>query len=186
MKNASESYRSFEDINKTTKKRIEECNLLTSMGVLPQDSIKEVERTKEELEKEIELFKQNKKYIELWKPDNLNMYISPSDVGIHNTLRFGNTLKFLDFEYAGYDDISKQIADWVMQPNQTFSIHQEDRLLVIINNLLKEIDNTWLERYMSIKKLRLLKWSVIMYKHNNTPSVVRKYQEQASKLLDTL
>ena len=34
-------YRSFEDINKTTKKRIEECNLLTSMGVLPQDSIKE-------------------------------------------------------------------------------------------------------------------------------------------------
>ena len=122
----------------------------------------------------------------MWDTSKLKIYIYPSDVGIHNTLKCGEDLKFLDFEYAGYDDISKLIADWVMQPNQTFSIHQEERLLVIMNKLLKEVDSTWLERYVSIKKLTLLKWSVIMYKHNNSETEVRKYQGQASMLLDTL
>lgn len=127
MGNASESYRSFEDIGEATKKRIEECNLLINSKVFSQTNVEAVERTKEELKEEIERFKIKQENLELWNPDKLKRYISPSDVGIHNTLKFGKELRFLDFEYAGYDDISKQIADWVMQPKQTFSVNQEKK-----------------------------------------------------------
>ena len=32
-------------------------------------------------------------------------YASPSDVGVHNTIRTKNRSVFIDFEYAGKDDI---------------------------------------------------------------------------------
>lgn len=43
--------------------------------------------------------------------------LSPSDVGFHNCLqRKDGTLQFLDFEYAGWDDVSKLFADFFLTP----------------------------------------------------------------------
>ena len=42
--------------------------------------------------------------------------ISPSDIGFHNILYKDNKLFFIDFEYAGWDDCFKMIADLVLQP----------------------------------------------------------------------
>lgn len=42
--------------------------------------------------------------------------ISPSDFGLHNALVVKNSLFFLDFEYAGIDDIAKLICDFFCQP----------------------------------------------------------------------
>ncbi|HEY6000796.1 MAG TPA: aminoglycoside phosphotransferase family protein, partial [bacterium] len=43
--------------------------------------------------------------------------LSPSDAGFHNTLlRQDGELVFLDFEYFGWDDPAKLVADFFLQP----------------------------------------------------------------------
>lgn len=43
--------------------------------------------------------------------------LSPSDVGFHNALRKGQgKIIFLDFEYFGWDDPAKLIADFILHP----------------------------------------------------------------------
>ncbi len=43
--------------------------------------------------------------------------ISPSDFGFHNALlEPGNVVRFLDFEYAGWDDPAKLVCDFFCQP----------------------------------------------------------------------
>lgn len=43
--------------------------------------------------------------------------ISPSDFGFHNALReMSGRLRFIDFEYAGWDDSAKMICDFFCQP----------------------------------------------------------------------
>jgi hypothetical protein len=42
--------------------------------------------------------------------------LSPSDFGFHNALRTGAGMKFIDFEYAGWDDPGKTVADFFCQP----------------------------------------------------------------------
>src|SRR5262249_2973278 len=42
--------------------------------------------------------------------------LSPSDFGFHNALRTeSGRLRFLDFEYAGWDDLAKTVADFFCQ-----------------------------------------------------------------------
>jgi hypothetical protein len=42
--------------------------------------------------------------------------LSPSDFGFHNALKENESLKFFDFEYAGWDDPAKLICDFFCQP----------------------------------------------------------------------
>lgn len=41
--------------------------------------------------------------------------LSPSDFGFHNAMRTGNGMKFIDFEYAGWDDPAKTTCDFFNQ-----------------------------------------------------------------------
>ena len=69
---------------------------------------------------------------------------SPSDVGIHNTLKQQKKLYFIDFEYSGIDDFSKLAADWILQPECCFNQDQER---IFVNLLLEKtnglIDDSW-------------------------------------------
>lgn len=42
--------------------------------------------------------------------------ISPSDFGFHNCIATDSGLKFIDFEYAGWDDPAKTVCDFFCQP----------------------------------------------------------------------
>jgi hypothetical protein len=42
--------------------------------------------------------------------------ISPSDFGFHNAIRWPRGVKFIDFEYAGWDDPAKALTDFMLQP----------------------------------------------------------------------
>lgn len=45
--------------------------------------------------------------------------LSPSDFGFHNALRqTDGTLRYLDFEYAGWDDPAKTLIDFINQPDR--------------------------------------------------------------------
>ena len=94
---------------------------------------------------------------------------SPSDVGIHNTLRTSQGLYFLDFEYAGIDDLSKLVADWILQPECTFNKEKE---IAFIDNLSDQFSRQnsgkWIQRFSDIKPLIHIKWCLIMLNNLKT------------------
>lgn len=42
--------------------------------------------------------------------------LSPSDFGLHNAIRSPNGLRFVDFEYFGWDDPAKTLCDFLLHP----------------------------------------------------------------------
>lgn len=42
--------------------------------------------------------------------------ISPSDFGFHNAIQSSDGVRFLDFEFAGWDDPAKATVDFILQP----------------------------------------------------------------------
>ncbi len=109
-----------------------------------------------------------------WKDYASQKIASPSDVGIHNMLKTNHGLVFLDFEYAGLDDLSKLAADWTVQPESKLDEKKEE---IFINYLLQDmpshIDDSWLGRFNDIKGLAHVKWCLIMLNsfHNRTLSM---------------
>lgn len=54
--------------------------------------------------------------------------LSPSDFGFHNALRTGGrSLVFLDFEYFGWDDPVKLVADFLLHPGMRLGLAQRTR-----------------------------------------------------------
>jgi hypothetical protein len=52
--------------------------------------------------------------------------LSPSDFGYHNALLTSGRLRFLDFEYAGWDDPAKLVCDFFCQPQVPVSMEFRD------------------------------------------------------------
>lgn len=53
--------------------------------------------------------------------------LSPSDFGFHNALRRPGGLVFLDFEYFGWDDPAKLLADFLLHPGMDLTPIQRNR-----------------------------------------------------------
>lgn len=90
--------------------------------------------------------------------------VSPSDFGLHNAILQNNTqLRFIDFEYAGWDDPAKMLADFFAQPritapSQLYS-HFKDTLASFIPEQAK---NLFYQRLPLIDKIVRLKWCYII------------------------
>jgi len=98
-----------------------------------------------------------------WKDSEIQKIASPSDVGIHNTLLTSHGLYFLDFEYAGLDDLSKLAADWILQPNLCFSKEQEETFCELLLIKMKNHSGiSWRARLEDIKPFIHVKWCLIM------------------------
>ena len=88
--------------------------------------------------------------------------ISPSDFGFHNALRMPNgKIKFLDFEYAGWDDPAKMADDFFSQiavpvPEQFFDRFVSE-ITLIFPNSDKLIARTGL-----LRPLYRIKWFCIV------------------------
>lgn len=87
--------------------------------------------------------------------------LSPSDFGFHNSMRCGDDLYFVDFEYAGWDSPVKLICDFICQPQKPVSTVQatqfEDTLFCYFN---------WPKRVKDqvacLLPLHRIKWCCIM------------------------
>lgn len=104
---------------------------------------------------------------EHWADADIGSWISPSDVGIHNTICSQDKLYFIDFEYAGKDDLSKLMADWILQPNSPLLKSQEELLISHVLRLTcedKSINQAWAQRLQDIKPLIHIKWCLILLK----------------------
>lgn len=53
--------------------------------------------------------------------------LSPSDFGFHNAILMNDRLRFIDFEYAGWDDPAKSVCDFFCQPEVPVPLTYFDR-----------------------------------------------------------
>lgn len=88
--------------------------------------------------------------------------ISPSDFGFHNALMqsCGN-LKFIDFEYAGWDDPAKMVADFFCQPSVPVPEEYFDDFARAVSQEFTEPENFFL-RLKILYPLCHLKWCCII------------------------
>jgi len=98
------------------------------------------------------IFDRNEKLL----PFTLNI----SDLGTHNMLLSGNSFKFVDFEFFGFDSVDKMVGDFLLHPRNLF---QKNEILTfkesISNNLTWEPEN--LKFTLPILSL---KWATIAFK----------------------
>ena len=90
--------------------------------------------------------------------------ISPSDYGLHNAkLGQDGQLAFFDFEYAGWDDPAKTIADFFAQPR--FPVPSEE-LETLLSTFSEIFSSSVMERLLSrlplINRIIRLKWCYIL------------------------
>jgi hypothetical protein len=88
--------------------------------------------------------------------------LSPSDFGFHNALwPADGGLKFIDFEYAGWDDPGKMIADFFCQPERPVSMEYFERFAAAVAAQLAEPERErW--RFGLLLPLYRIKWCCIM------------------------
>lgn len=88
--------------------------------------------------------------------------LSPSDFGFHNSLRtHSGKLVFIDFEYFGWDDPAKMVADFFLHPKMNFPISMR---AFFFNHISKEIpqDKTFSKRVAIMYLLQSVRWCLIM------------------------
>ena len=94
------------------------------------------------------------------KPD-CAAFRSPSDFGFHNILADGDTLYFLDFEYAGTDDLAKLVNDFFCCPQiRVDDSHRDEFVDHIIRNL--PVDEGFEGRVQTLHRVYQIKWICII------------------------
>jgi hypothetical protein len=90
--------------------------------------------------------------------------ISPSDFGLHNAkLDEDGQLAFFDFEYAGWDDPAKTIADFFAQPRFPVPSEELERLLSTFSEIFSEQTmEQLLTRLPLVSRIIRLKWCYIL------------------------
>ena len=99
------------------------------------------------------------RYDRYWK--TMRCFLSPSDFGFHNILSTDSRLNFLDFEYAGQDDLAKLLSDFRFCPQiKIKKNHAEIFCRTIIDEL--ELDNCFEKRLEILNSLGRTKWLCIV------------------------
>jgi hypothetical protein len=84
--------------------------------------------------------------------------LSPSDFGFHNSIRPpSGPLRFVDFEYAGWDDPAKTIADFANQPDMLLPDALSDSFREIVEISFPSVA----ERLPLLVPLYQIKWACI-------------------------
>lgn len=91
--------------------------------------------------------------------------ISPSDFGFHNAL-LGNdeVARFIDFEYAGWDDPAKMVCDFFNQVALPVPLKYLDTFSAKVAESVQDTENT-LMRIKLLLPLYMIKWCCIVLNH---------------------
>lgn len=90
---------------------------------------------------------------------NPPLYLSPSDFGLHNALiNSQGKLSFVDFEYAGLDDLAKLVADTFCCPQVPLPLDSLSKFVDILNvELCLDIEfEKRVENYLALNRYRWL------------------------------
>ena len=83
--------------------------------------------------------------------------VSPSDFGFHNVILTSAGVKFFDFEFAGWDDPAKTIADFDLQPRVPVSPKA-----MALAEALEAWDERHTARHQALAPILELKWACII------------------------
>lgn len=87
--------------------------------------------------------------------------LSPSDFGFHNALRASDgRIVFLDFEYFGWDDPAKTIADFLFHPAMALSEPMKEIFIRRMLDAFQE-NSRLIDRFKVVYPLFGLKWCTI-------------------------
>ncbi|MBF0570597.1 MAG: aminoglycoside phosphotransferase family protein [Candidatus Omnitrophica bacterium] len=99
----------------------------------------------------------------LWEQELLDQYrtLSPADFGFHNALRTpAGRMVFLDFEYFGWDDPVKLVADFVWHPAMSLTQAQKEKFMHQMQSFFDD-DPQFRTRLKAFFPLFGLKWCLI-------------------------
>ncbi len=87
--------------------------------------------------------------------------LSPTDFSFHNALRYKKTLYFIDFEYYGWDDPAKVIANFFLHPSVVLPVSMRP---VFYERVYPSFvsDQEFVRRLPFIYMFMSLKWCLIM------------------------
>ena len=95
--------------------------------------------------------------------DQSQRALSPSDFGYHNALRDGaRNIVFIDFEYFGWDDPVKMIADVMWHAGMNLNDAQGERFYQRIAPVFAQNDDTFTQRFNLLYPLYGLIWCAIV------------------------
>ena len=120
------------------------------------------------------------------KLNKVNQVLSPSDFGFHNAIQTKDGLKFIDFEYFGWDDPVKLTCDFILHPGMALTEGQKNLWLSKIKNIFSE-NHSFQNRLNVSYCLYGLCWCLIQlnifYKKNvkTNKNLVPKEQEKLEK-----
>jgi len=83
--------------------------------------------------------------------------VSPSDFGFHNALSTPSGVKFLDFEFAGWDDPTKLVADFDLQPKVPVRPRKG-----MLSDAMPSPTKKFEDRYSVLFPILELKWGCII------------------------
>ena len=87
--------------------------------------------------------------------------LSPSDFGFHNALQDAEgRMSFLDFEYAGWDDPAKLLADFFCQPQVPVALDHSDAFVRALEEAVGDFSLSL--RFRQLLPLHAVKWSCIL------------------------
>jgi hypothetical protein len=89
--------------------------------------------------------------------------LSPSDFGLHNTLRRRDgSLAFVDFEYFGWDDPAKMLCDVQLHPGSNLPHDARQRVFDTLAPGFAAADPTFIPRYKLLYPLLGMIWCLII------------------------
>lgn len=84
--------------------------------------------------------------------------ISPSDFGFHNAINTATGVRFIDFEFAGWDDPAKASLDFILQPRVPVCNHGSPLLAAWLPDQRQAIE----DRCKHLGPILQLKWLCIL------------------------
>lgn len=85
-------------------------------------------------------------------------HVSPGDFGFHNAIQTDAGLKFIDFEFSGWDDPVKTLLDFILQPRVPFIGGRSPLRASLKVNQPFDIER----RYQALMPILRLKWACII------------------------
>ena len=107
--------------------------------------------------------------------------LSPSDYGLHNAIRSKEGIKFLDFEYFGWDDPVKMISDFLLHPGMHLTDTQKS---IFFHGMVEGFTDysRLLERLAAFYPLYGLKWGLILLNEFLPENLSRRIFSEESRL----
>jgi hypothetical protein len=93
--------------------------------------------------------------------DPADRTLSPSDFGTHNALRTPQGLAFVDFEYFGWDDPVKLVADVLWHPGMALESPARQKFFAAAADVYK-VQPSFLARFERHAPTYVLRWALIV------------------------